>query len=97
MPNSKNRKIRADNFHGFETVTEEDYDPATHELLVGEDEIVVKPLNVDEAKPFVIGEKDFDPRSYERVRQTRAVAEEIAKQADRQTLTEEIESRQTKA
>jgi hypothetical protein len=91
MPQAKPLKIRRGS--GYEVISEEDFDPTKHELLVGEGEIVVKPLNVEKAKPFIIDERDFDPRSYERVNQTAAVAAEIAKQTDRQTLPEEIASR----
>ncbi len=91
MPNPKPLKIRKGT--GYEVVSEEDFDPTKHELLVGENEIVVKPLGVEKAKPFIIDERDFDPRSYERVNQTAAVAKEIAKQTDRQTLPEEMEAR----
>lgn len=95
MPNAKPLKIRRST--GYEIISEDDFDPSKHELLVGEGEIVVKPLNVEKAKPFIIDERDFDPRSYERVNVTKSVASEVAKQTDRQTLPEEIEARKNLA
>ena len=78
---------------GFKIIAQEDYDESVHKLVVGEDEIIVKPLNVEGAKPFIIGEKDFDPNSYEKVNATKANVAEVAKQTDRQTLHEAVEEK----
>ena len=77
----------------FKVINAEDYDEKIHKLVVGDDEIIVKPLNVEGAKPFTIGEKDFDPNAYEKVTATKANVAEVAKQTDRQTLREAVEEK----
>lgn len=91
----KSYKVRAGD--GFEIVSASDYDPEKHHLVVDPGEIVVKPKGVEGAKPFIIDEKDFDERSYERVNQTAAVIEEVAKQQERQTAEEAVEARKSDA
>lgn len=84
MAKKKTVKILTDS--GFEVESADEFDPSTDELVVEPEEMVVKPKGVDGAKPFVIDKKDFDERAYERVNQTAAVIEEVAKQQERETL-----------
>lgn len=93
---SKERTIRILNDAGFEAIPVADFDPSKHRPLLEKGEIVVKPKNVDRADPFIIDEKDFDERAYERVRLTAEVAEEVATQQDRLTAQEEAELRDKK-
>lgn len=77
----------------YAVINADEFDENKHELLVGEDEMVVKPKGVEDVKPFVIGKADFDENAYEKVNLTNSVAEEVAEQTDRQTLRQATEGK----
>lgn len=76
---------------GYTTINKSDFNPTRDELFLKENEIIVKPLNVENADPFIIDEKDYDEKSYEKVNATKKNLEIVAEQTDRQTLTEQVE------
>jgi hypothetical protein len=85
------RTIKIQDGKGFQVINASEFNADEHKPILDVGEIIVKPLNVEGAKPFIIDEKDFDERAYEKVRATNANVAEVAKQVDRQTLTEKVE------